>query len=70
MTIDTDYSKRMELLTQLMNLNPHKPIKKLQREALKYYPLHYKESIRMWMGWRVAAQAADILNQQQGIYDD
>jgi hypothetical protein len=39
-------------------------MKKLQREALKYYPLQSTEAIRYWMSWRVGMKAADIANQR------
>lgn len=67
--IDSAYGQRMELLVELMQISPNKPMKKLQWEALKFYPLYYKESIRWWMGWRIAARAADILNKREGLYD-
>lgn len=67
---DVDWGKRMDLLVELMQLEPHKPMKKLQREALKYYPLYRDECIRAWMSWHVACKAADRLNKKEGIYNE
>jgi len=67
MIVDVDHAKRMELLVSLMRLEPDKSMKKLQREALKYYPLYYNNSIRMWMGSNIAMKAAEILNKEEGL---
>ena len=67
MIVDVDHAKRMELLVSLMRLEPDKSMKKLQREALKYYPLYYNNSIRMWMGSYIAMKAAEILNKEEGL---
>lgn len=63
MSIDVDYHRRLELLAELMIQNPHRRMKKLQREALKYYPLYYKENIRHWMGFRTAFRASDLIDE-------
>jgi len=68
MIIDCDWGKRMVLLVELMQREPDKSMKKLQREAMKYYPLYYTQSIRAWMSWRIAFIAADKLNKQEGLY--
>ena len=70
MIYDTDFLNRIELLIDLMQKEPRKPMKKLQWEALKFYPLHYTASIRHWMSWKIAAYAADILNQREGLYEN
>ena len=67
MLFDADYNKRMELLVSLMRLDPHKSMKKLQREALKYYPLYYNNFIRLWMSSKTAGRAAEILNKEEGL---
>lgn len=64
MSIDADFHKRLELLADLMEQDPNKKMRKLQREALKYYPLHYKECIRGWMKIRIGFLAADICNNR------
>lgn len=66
---DTAYLARMEFLVELMQLCPKKPMRKLQWEALKYYPLYYKANVRRWMSWRTAFRAADMLNKKEGLYD-
>ena len=43
MICDTDYWPRMELLYQLTQRSPNKPMRKLQRESLKYYPLYTRK---------------------------
>jgi len=60
---DYDFNTRLALLAELMERNPEKRMKNLQREALKYYPLDGNESIRHWMSTRVAFLAADIANK-------
>jgi len=65
--IDCDWNKRMNILTELMQLKPDGKMKKLQREALKYYPLYYTESIRAWMSFRIAFIAAERLNKIEGL---
>jgi len=63
MSIDTDYHNRLDWLAELMLLNPKSRVKRLQREALKYYPLSSKEAIRNWMSWRTAFDAAEVANR-------
>lgn len=63
--VDCDWNKRMTLLVELMQLRPDKPMKKLQREAMKYYPLHYTASQRLWLSYKTAMHAADILNKKE-----
>lgn len=70
MIYDTAFHNRVELLLELMELRPNKSMKKLQWEALKFYPLHYKASIRYWMSWKIAAYAADIKNKREGLYEN
>lgn len=66
---DVDFHARLELLADLMKRSPNKRMKKLQWEALKYYPLYFTASIRHWMSARVASMAADILNKRENLYD-
>ncbi len=68
--LDCDWGRRMDMLVVLMQQNPKKKMKKLQAEALKYYPLYYNSSIRNWMSWRTANIAADHQNKREGLYDD
>lgn len=65
--IDCDWGRRMNLLVELMQLSPNKRMKKLQREALKYYPLYYTESIRNWMSYKIGLHAAERLNRLEGL---
>lgn len=60
--IDADYHPRLKLLAELMEQNPESKVRDLQRECLKYYPLHYQATQRSWLGIRTAFAAADILN--------
>lgn len=60
---DFDWGRRLRWLAELMTKNPDKAVRKLQWEALKYYPLASKEGIRGWMTMRIAFLAADILNK-------
>lgn len=66
---DTAFLDRIELLLELMQIEPDKPMKKLQWEALKYYPLYYTANIRRWMSWKTASYAADLANKREGLYD-
>ena len=66
---DYDYGTRLRLLADLMHRSPNKPVRKLQREALKYYPLSGKEAIRNWMKIATAFDAAEVLNRRLGLYD-
>jgi hypothetical protein len=61
MSVDADWHKRLNWLADLMIQDPDKMVRKLQWEALKYYPLHYKECIRGWMKMRIAFLAADLI---------
>lgn len=63
MTCDVDYGSRLKLLSELMETDPDKPVKKLQREALKYYPLFNPHAIKHWLSYKVAFEAAEILNK-------
>lgn len=47
---DVDYNRRLRWLAKLMILYPDATMKKLQRETLKYYPLHHPEGVKHWMG--------------------
>lgn len=62
MAVDSDWHRRLHLLAELMVDNPTSNMKRLQREALKYYPLASTEAIRNWMSWYTAFAAADIAN--------
>ncbi len=65
MAHDADYLNRLELLADLMAASPTSPMRKLRREALKYYPVSSKALERLWMtSDRIAEQAADIANQR------
>ena len=65
MSIDADYGSRIHLLMDLMVQDPNKPVRKLQWEALKYFPIASKEGIRKWMLLATAFRASDMLNQKQ-----
>jgi len=65
---DYDFGRRLEWLAELMTLYPKKLVRKLQWEALKYYPLASQPGIRGWMTLRVAFMAADIANKE--IYEE
>jgi hypothetical protein len=67
MSIDTDYHNRLDWLAELMLQNPKSRVRRLQREALKYYPLSSKEAIRNWMSWRTAFAAAELANRMEGL---
>ena len=54
MIADYDYWPRLQLLYQLTQKSPDRPMRKLQREALKYYPLYYKETQRAWLSTKTA----------------
>jgi hypothetical protein len=66
--VDTAYHDRLKLLAELMVLSPNKPMRKLQREALKYYPVDSKELQRHLLGISYAFKAADIANKE--LYND
>ena len=57
---DLDYLDRMELLYKLTQKSPNKPMRKLQREALKYYPLYYKENQRDWLSTKTAFKCFEM----------
>jgi hypothetical protein len=67
MSIDIDYHNRLDWLAELMLQNPKSRVRRLQREALKYYSLSSKEAIRNWMSWRTAFAAADVANRKAGL---
>ena len=67
MSIDTDYHNRLDWLTELMLQNPKSRVRRLQRKALKYYPLSSKEAIRNWMSWRTAYAAAELANRMEEL---
>lgn len=60
MSFDTDYTRRLYLFAELLQRFPHRKTRKLQREALKYYPLYYTESVRRWMSSKIAKKAQYI----------
>jgi hypothetical protein len=62
---DYERGTRLAWLCELMEHSPNKPVRKLQWEALKYYPVASKELIRDWMKLKTAFQAADIMNRKQ-----
>ena len=65
---DLDYLARMKLLYELTQKSPKKPMRKLQREALKYYPLYYKENQRAWLSTKTAFKCFEMhcpLHKQQ-----
>ena len=62
MACDYEFRTRLEFLADLMEIGPDKPMRKLQREALKYYPVSSQELTRFWLSRRVAFLAADIVN--------
>ena len=60
-SFDFDYHNRMNLLIELLGVpGKDKPVRKLLREALKYYPLSSTESIRNWMSINTAIKASAI----------
>ena len=61
---DVHHHDRLCLLAELMQMSPDKPVRKLQREALKAYPLTGTEAVRSWMSMRTAFAAADISNSE------
>ena len=67
--VSCDYERghRLELLADLMECerNHKKPVRKLQWEALKYYPLHSTELIRDWLKIKTGFVAADVANKRQ-----
>jgi hypothetical protein len=63
MSIDTDYHNRLDWLAELMLQNPKSRVRRLQKEALNYYPLGSKEAIRNWMSWRTAFAAAEVIDR-------
>jgi hypothetical protein len=69
MIIDSAWGERMALLVELMQLSPHKPMKKLQWEAMKYFPLYYTESQRSWMSSKTALKAAERLIKQEDLHE-
>ena len=62
--IDSDYYRRAEFLATLMKQNPNKPMRKLQKEALRMYPVQSKELQRHLLSIRYAFFAADIANEE------
>jgi hypothetical protein len=60
MAIDADYGKRLKLLAELMDQDPKKPVRELQAECLKYYPLASVEAQRNWLSMKTAFAAAKI----------
>lgn len=67
MSIDCDWGRRMDMLLNLMQLCPDKPMIDLQREALKYFPLYHKENFKAWLSFKTAMAAAERLNQREGL---
>ena len=63
MSIDADRHQRLLLLRDLAIASPNKSMKKLQREALKYYPLGGKEMIRNWMSYKTAEAAVALITE-------
>lgn len=60
-SFDVDYHDRMNLLVELLDVTgKDKPVRKLLRECLKYYPLSNKEAIRSWMSINTAIKASAI----------
>lgn len=67
MGCDFGYHDRLNLLADLMLENGDRPVRKLMREALKYYPLHSIEGQRHWLRMRTAFLAADVINTRLGV---
>lgn len=65
MSIDADFNLRLNCLADLMIVDPDKFVRRLQWEALKYYPLSSKEGIRGWMTVRIAFLASDLLTKRE-----
>jgi hypothetical protein len=66
---DSDYLDRMKLLYELAQKSPKKPMRKLQREALKYYPLYHVKNQRAWLSTDTAFKCFRMhcpLHKQQG----
>ena len=60
---DYDYSNRLNELASLMLAHPMTKMKKLQKSALRAYPVTSKELTRHCYGARFAFKAADIANK-------
>ena len=67
--IDYDYNTRMGLLIELMELDSNKPVRKLLKECLSYYPLYYTSTQRHWLSIDTAFKAADIIQKRNGLTD-
>ena len=63
MACDYDYHSRLLCLAELMQAHPNGRMKKLQKTALRIYPVGSRELYRHCMSWRFALKAADIVNQ-------
>lgn len=61
---DLGYHDRFNLLCELMRLYPNSKMRKLQKEALRYYPLTSIEGQRQWLSMATAWKAADRLNEE------
>lgn len=61
-SFDYDYNSRLMTLVDLCLAHPNNKMKKLQKTALRLYPVHSKELYRHCMSWNFAFKAADIAN--------
>ena len=62
MSCDYDYHHRLHLLAELMTAHPDGRMKKLQKTALREYPVASRELYRHCMSWDFAFKAAAIAN--------
>ena len=65
---DNDYDARLELLWDLMEVSPHKPVRKLLLESLKYYPLQSIFLQRHWLSMRTAFACCDRFDPLGEVY--
>jgi len=65
---DHDYDARLKLLWELMEVSPEKPVRKLLRESLKYYPLKSIALQRYWLSMRTAFACCDRFDPLGEIY--
>lgn len=69
MSCDYDYHKRMAELAALMLAHPRTRMKKLQKSALRAFPVASRELYRHCMGWKFAFSAAALANSDIPLAD-
>jgi len=65
---DQDYDARLKLLWELMEVSPDKPVRKLLKESLKYYPLKSIALQRYWLSMRTAFACCDRFDPLNEAY--